>query len=170
MFADPASGLVRAAMVAIAVITFAPAAMAQKQPSASAVSTARELIAVKGATTMYDTVIPGVIEQAKSLFLRTNPNLSKDLNEVAAKMRADLAPRNAEVRDHMVRLYASHFTEKELKEALAFYKSALGKKLIEHEPKILEQSMSETQAWANKLSEEVISKMRAEMKKKGHDI
>jgi uncharacterized protein len=74
------------------------------------------------------------------------------------------------VRDHVVRLYASHFSEKELKDALAFYKSALGQKLIEHEPKILEQSMSETQTWANKLSEEVIGKMRAEMKKKGHNI
>jgi hypothetical protein len=170
MFADPTSGLVRAAMVAVALIAFAPAAMAQKPPSAAAVSTAKELIAVKGATGMYDSLIPGVIEQAKSLFLRTNPNLSKDLNEVAAKMRADLAPRNAEVRDHMVRLYASYFTEKELKDALTFYKSALGKKLIDHEPKILEQSMSEAKAWADKLAEEVISKMRAEMKKKGHDI
>ena len=30
--------------------------------------------------------------------------------------------------------------------------------------------MSEAQAWADKLAEEVIGKMRAEMKKKGHDI
>ena len=30
--------------------------------------------------------------------------------------------------------------------------------------------MGDTQAWANKLSDEIISKMRAEMKKKGHNI
>ena len=58
----------------------------------------------------------------------------------------------------------------ELKEALAFYKTAVGRKLIEHEPKILEKSMGDVQAWANKLSEEIVSKMRGEMKKKGHNI
>ncbi len=169
MFVNPAAGLVRAAMVAVVWMACAPAAMAQ-QPSAAALSTAKELIAVKGAAGMYDTLVPGVIEQAKNVFLRSNPNLSKDLNEVAAKLRTDYAPRNAEVRDLVVRLYAAHFTEKELKDALAFYKSALGKKLIEQEPKILEQSMGDAQAWANKLSDEIISKMRAEMKKKGHTI
>ncbi len=111
-----------------------------------------------------------MIEQAKNLFLRTNPGLTKDLNEVATKMRTDYAARNVELRDQVVKIYASHFTEQELKEALAFYKSAVGRKLIEHEPKILEKSMSDVQAWANKLSEEVVSKMRAEMKKKGHNI
>ena len=30
--------------------------------------------------------------------------------------------------------------------------------------------MSFAQTWANKLSDEVIAKMRAEMKKKGHDL
>jgi hypothetical protein len=170
MSAHSASGLVRAAILSIGIVACAPAVMAQQQPSAAAMSTARELIAVKGATGMYDTIIPGVVEQAKNLFLRTNPGLAKDLNEVATKLRADYAPRNAELRDQVVRTYASHFTEQELKEALAFYKSAVGRKLIEHEPKILEKSMSDVQAWANKLSDEVVSKMRAEMKKKGHNI
>jgi hypothetical protein len=170
MSARSASGLVRAAILSIGIVACAPAAMAQQQPSAAAMSTARELINVKGATGMYDTIIPGVVEQAKNLFLRTNPGLAKDLNEVAAKLRADYAPRNAELREQVVRIYASHFTEQELKEALAFYKSAVGRKLIEHEPKILEKSMSDVQAWANKLSDEVVSKMRAEMKKKGHNI
>ncbi len=167
MFADPRP--VRAIMLALALVAFAPAALAQ-QPSPAAMSIARDLITAKGAMGMYDALIPGVVERAKTLFLRSNPSLSKELNEVAAKLRADYASRNAEVRDMVVRLYASHFTEKELKDALAFYKTSLGKKLIEQEPKILEQSMTEAQSWGDKLSEEVIVRIRAEMKKKGHDI
>jgi hypothetical protein len=163
------TGLLRAGIVTIGLLACAPAGLAQ-QPSTTAMSTARELIAVKGATNMYDTVIPGVIEQAKNLFLRTNPSLSKDLNEVAAKLKTDYAARNTELRESVVKIYASHFTEQELKEALAFYKTPVGRKLIEHEPKILEQSMSDVQTWANKLSDEIVSKMRGEMKKKGHNI
>jgi hypothetical protein len=38
------------------------------------------------------------------------------------------------------------------------------------EPAILDQNMKNGGAWAEKLSEEVISKMRAEMRKRGHEI
>jgi hypothetical protein len=68
------------------------------------------------------------------------------------------------------RIYASHFTEAELKQILAFYQSPLGKKLLTEEPKTADESMSMAGSWADKLSEEVMSKMRAEMKKRGHDM
>jgi hypothetical protein len=96
--------------------------------------------------------------------------LGKDLNEVAAKLRADLAPRGAEVLTETARLYATRFTEQELKDALAFYKSPLGRKLLTEEPVLADQSMRSAASWADKLSEEVISKMRAEMRKRGHEI
>ncbi len=143
---------------------------AAQQPSASAVATAKELIAVKGAGAIYKPLVSGVIERAKTVFLQTNPMLGKDLTEVAAKLHADYAGRGVEVEDDFARIYASRFNEQELKDALAFYKTPLGKKLIAEEPAILDQSMKNAQNWANKLSEEIIGKMRAEMKKRGHDI
>ncbi len=125
---------------------------------------------MKGAAAIFDPLVPGVIEQAKSVFLRTNPMLGKDLNEVAAKLRADYAPRGVEVINETAKLYATRFTEQELKDALAFYKSPLGQKLLVEEPKILDEGMRNAQTWADKLSEEVIGKIRAEMKKRGHDL
>jgi hypothetical protein len=38
------------------------------------------------------------------------------------------------------------------------------------EPAIADQSMRDMASWAEKLSEEVIAKMRLEMKKRGHEI
>jgi hypothetical protein len=67
-------------------------------------------------------------------------------------------------------MYAQRFTEQEIKDTLAFYKSPLGKKLLAEEPAFFDQSMAHAQDWANKLSEQVIARMRAEMKKKGHDL
>ncbi len=119
---------------------------------------------------MFDPMVPGVIEQAKSALLRTNPMLNKDLNEVAAKLRADYAPRSVELVNDIAKLYATRFTEQELKDALAFYKSPLGRKLLVEEPRVLDEGMRNAQTWANKLSEEVLGKIRAEMKKRGHDI
>jgi len=158
-----------ASMLGIALASSVGTAVAQ-QPSAVALATAKELITVKGATALWAPLVPGVIEQAKSVFLQTNPMLSKDLNEVAAKLRTEYAARSAEVVNDVAKLYAERFSEQELKDALAFYKSPLGRKMVTEEPNILDQSMRNAQNWANRLSEEVINKMRAEMKKRGHDI
>ena len=146
------------------------AANAQQQPSATAIAAAKEVITAKGAASLYSPLVSGVIERTKSVFLQSNPTLAKDLNEVSAKLHAEYAPRSAEILTEVAKLYASRFTEQELKDTLAFYKSPLGRKLVTEEPAILDQSMKTAQTWAENLSQEVIAKMRAEMKKRGHEI
>ena len=166
---DPTTLTIRAAVVALGLILSSAIAHAQ-QPSASATAMATELITLKGATGMYEPLVTGIVEKAKGMFLQTNPMLSKDLNEVAAKLRADFTPRTAELVSQTARLYATRFTEQELKDALAFYKSPLGRKLLAQEPAIAEENVHSIASWAERLSEEVVSKMRAEMRKRGHDI
>lgn len=145
-------------------------ASAQPSPSPAAVAMAKEVIVLKGATRLWDPIVPGVVEQAKNTYLQMNPMLSRDLNEVSARLRSELTPRLAELVDEAARIYATRFTEPELKDVLAFYKTPIGRKVITEEPKVLDASMTHAQNWANKLSEEVLSKFRTEMKKKGHDL
>src|ERR1035438_3928549 len=118
------------ATVAIALVAFSPAAYSQ-QPSAAAMATAKELIAATGATSVFNSLIAGVVEQAELLFRQQNPALAKDLNEIANKIRTDLAPRFAELSDEVARLYATNFTEPEIKAILVFYQSPAGKKLLD---------------------------------------
>ena len=160
---------VRPVSVVVAFVAFAAAANAQ-QTSAAAVETAKEIIATTGAMTLFTPLIPGVVEQAKNLFLQQDPGLAKDLNEVATKMRADLAPRFSELTDEVAKLYASHFSEAELKQLLAFYKSPLGMKLITEQPKVGDEGLKFAQDWANRLSDQVIANMREELKKRGHAL
>jgi hypothetical protein len=158
----------RPAAIAVALVAFGPTAHSQ-QPSAAAMATAKELIDSTGAASVFDPLIAGVVEQAKLLFLQQNPALAKDLNEIAAKLRIDLAPRKVELNDEMARLYAVRFTEPELKVILVFYQSPVGKKLLAQQPTVVDTSMKYAQDWANKLSDQVIATMRAELKKRGHD-
>ena len=53
---------------------------------------------------------------------------------------------------------------------MAFYKLRVGKKLLVEQPAVVDASMKFAQDWANKLSDEVIKRMREEMKKRGHDL
>src|SRR5665811_1550332 len=128
---------IRVATVAAALALAGPVAYAQ-QPSAAAIATAKEIVTVTGATSLFNPLIAGVVEQAKLLFLQQNPGLSKDVNEIAIKIRNDLAPRFDELVNDVARNYAIYFTEQELKDVLAFYKSPAGKKLITEQSKVVE--------------------------------
>jgi len=160
----------QATALAVALVVFGLPAYAQPKPSKAAVATAEQLIEITGATSLFNPLIPGVVEQAKLLFLQQNPGLAKDLNEVAAKLRAEYAPRQAELTKYIAGLYAQRFTEAELKQILTFYQSAAGQKLLAQQPLIVDTSMKHAQDWANNLSDKVIVKMREEMKKRGHSL
>lgn len=160
-------GPARILVVALALLSPSTASWAQ---SANAIALAKEIITIKGSAAGFVVVVPRIIEQAKSVLLQTNPMLTKDLNEVALKLRTEYTARSAQPLNDAAKLYASKFTEQELKDTLAFYKSPAGKKVIEQEPQIFEQSMNNLDEWASKLSEEVLGRFRAEMRKKGHEL
>ena len=83
MLANPIASTSCAITLALALAVAAPVGGADaQQPSPTALATAKEVITVKGATALFDPLVPGVIEQAKSVFVRANPTLLKDLNEV----------------------------------------------------------------------------------------
>jgi uncharacterized protein len=158
-----------AAAAVLAFVACASPAVAQ-QPTAGAMATAKELMQVKGATNMFDPLVPGIIESAKNAFLPTNPGLFRELNEVAAILRTQFASRRNEILDEIARLYAQRFSEAEMKEVIAFYKSPVGRKFVADEPEVIDQGLARTQAWSNKLSDDVLNRFRSEMKKKGHDL
>ena len=157
-----------AALLALVLAALSPAQA--QQPSANAIALAKEIIIVKGGNAIYDPVVPQLVDRARTIFLQANPLFGKDLGEVAAKLQAEFTPRTAELLNDGAKLYASKFTEQELKDVLAFYKSPVGRKVIAQEPLILDQSASNVDEWANKLVDEVIAKFRAEMRKRGKEI
>ena len=79
-------------------------------------------------------------------------------------------PRFDELTNEVAKIYATHFTEPELKELLAFYKTPVGVKLIAEQPKVGEEGIKFAQDWANGLTDQVIAKMREELKKRGHAL
>jgi hypothetical protein len=172
MFARTLVISARAALFALAVAGVSATASAQQPPapSAASIAIAKELISLKGAAQMFNPIVSGVIMQVRGQLLQTNVNLAKDLDEVALKLAGELNPRVSEIFDNAAKLYATRFTEQELKDVLAFYKTPAGQKVISQEPQVLDQSVRFADDWARRLSSEVMDKMRTEMKKKGHDL
>ena len=146
----------------------APPPLKQAPPAASAA--AKEILAMKNAAAMYASAVPNIVEQTKNQLLQSNLNYQKDLNEVAVIVAQKLAGREKEIGEGMAKIYANEFTEQELKDLVAFYKSPLGQKLISTEPRAIQFSMSYINQWAQVFAETVNGEFRAEMRKRGKEI
>jgi len=145
-------------------------AQAPKPPSPASIGYAKEILASKNVSAIYQGAVPGLVQRTKDVLLQSNLNYQKDLNEVAVVVAKELAGREKEIGEEMARIYASSFTEQELKELAAFYKSPLGVKVIAQEPVAFTTARQYMDQWAQKFGEEINAKFRAEMKKRGKDI
>jgi hypothetical protein len=131
---------------------------------------AREFIEVKGAMAAFDSAVPGLVEQIAQNFLRTNPDLGRQLAEVSELLRTEFAPRRSQILDILARSYITRFSEAELREIIAFYKTPVGRKFVQQEPLVVEDSFGRLQEWSNTLSQEMVRRMREEMRKRGFNI
>jgi hypothetical protein len=147
-----------------------PKAAEAPPPSATAVGYAKEILDLKNVSAIYQTAVPALVQRAKQALVSTNLNLSKDLDEAALKVAKDLAGREKEVGDQFVKIYSYTFSESELKEILAFYKTATGKKVIELEPVAYQEANRFMTEWATLFQQEADTKMRAEMKARGKPV
>lgn len=158
-----------AAVVACALLAFALPVRAQ-QPTQNALNQAKELVDVIGAAREFDPLVTGVIVTAATTFLQSNPNLAKDLNTIVELLVVEYSPRKVELPNEIIRLYATRLTEQELKDSITFYKSPVGKKLLTESQFILSETFKRADAWSAKLREEIVVKIRAELKKRGHNL
>jgi len=160
-------------IVALAFMGLAKPAAAQApaaSPSPTAILIAKQILELKGATAVFEPLVRGVVERVKATVMQDNFMWQKDIDEAAIVAHKDYDSRVNELVDATARIYASHFTEDELKNTLAFYQSPLGQKLLKEEPKALDESMISAGKWGDALAVQVMQTMRVELKKRGHDL
>ena len=153
---------------ALALVVCAPA-LAQSAPDPR-LKAAREAIEASGTAATMREIVPVFLDEAKRTITRTRPELVKDLDEVIKVLRPEFERRRDELMNEVAAVYADRFTAEELAEIKAFYESPTGAKLVKLLPSVMQSSHERTTAWGRRVSQEVISRMRQEMKKRGHDI
>lgn len=170
MYRKTALHLLRVGAFALVLAGFVGVAAAQQQPSAAHIQIARDVVEASGAARAFDPVIPSILQSAINSFVPQNPDLQKPIVESVQTIAPSFEKRRTEVIDILARVYAAKFTEAELKELLSFYRSPIGKKFVAEQPAVLEESFRRAQEWSGKISEEIVTALRAEMKKRGHNI
>jgi hypothetical protein len=172
----PAASL--ALVLALGLALGAVPATAQQQPpqapvlkpaSPGALAAAREILTMKNVRAIYASAVPTIVQRTKDTLLQSNLNYQKDLDEVAVLVAQKMAGRENEIGEGM-NVYANEFTEQELKDLVAFYKSTLGQKLLSTEPKAIQMSMGYMNQWAQAFADQVSGEFRAEMRKRGKQM
>ncbi|GGE37515.1 hypothetical protein GCM10007276_13660 [Agaricicola taiwanensis] len=162
-----------AALVLPASAAFAQApttTQAQAEISPEHLALARAVIDFTGAGNSFDNIVPQILADAQALILRTQPALQSDLAAVVPQLEQEFEKRRDDLLNDIARTYAESFSEDELKQIAAFYQSAIGRKLTETTPKVLEQSYVKARNWGQAVSSEVMIRLREEMEKRGHNI
>jgi uncharacterized protein len=159
----------RAGAFFIALFGFAAAANAQA-PTASHMKLAREVVEISGSARAFDRAIPQIFQQVYTTFTQQNPDLQKDISTVLQNLIPEFDKRKEEIAAIISGAFAAKFSEAELKELLTFYNSPTGKKLVAEHSAILQDAFGKTQEWGGKVSQQLVNRLKEEMKKKGHTI
>lgn len=93
-----------------------------------------------------------VIGQFRSFYTRGDRQLPDAVwGEIVDEIRSVFQDAMPELMDSTAQIYADHFTQTELQEILVFYQTDTGRKTLEMLPQIMDESIRQSQSWAQKL-------------------
>lgn len=162
----------------LALATSVAHAQTQQPARAPAVSTtapshieaARRVVDNSGMTRNFSVIIPQLIDQARLGYTRQRPELVRELEESFLAVTAAAQKEQDELTLQLSQFYAARMTEQELNDIATFFGSGAGQKYVTTQPQMLEEIYAAIQAWGQKMTEFVNVQVRAEMKKRGHDL
>lgn len=163
----------------VALLAFAPAhaqtaapaaAPAPGAPTAAQIALAKDIVVASGVSRSFAIVIPQFLDQIGTRLTQTRPDLIKDLNVVMEQVKPEFDKRVDQMVDTAARLYAERLTEQQLKDVSAFFKSASGVKYVEQQPLVLNALYVSMQGWQQQMSQDMMTRVREEMSKKGHQM
>ena len=151
--------------------TSAPAAApTPAAPTAAQIALGKDIVVSSGVSRSFAIVIPQFLDRIGTQVTQTRPDLIKDLNVVMEQIKPEFDKRVEQMVDIAGRLYAERLTEAQLKEVAAFFKSASGVKYVEQQPLVLNALYVSMQGWQQQISQDMMTRVREEMKKKGHEM
>jgi|SRR5271166_3780095 len=148
----------------------APPAPANPNPSQAAVTAAGDILGAIGIKERIALVVPAMMTELEQNVTRTRPEIRDSLRQTLQAIKPEFDKTAIDVFNEASTLLASQMSEKEVLEVAGFYNSATGKKFVAIEPAFLQKLNTIADPWRQKLSTDIVTRARQEMKKKGVDF
>jgi hypothetical protein len=164
------STFVKAACGALVLATLSFSAARADDPSPAAVASARIIIASSGMQRSFDLVVPQMLAQLETNVIRTRPEIKDKLHATLLQLQPEFLKSEDQVTNAAAVSLAKRMSEADLKDTAAFFQSAAGKKYVEAQPQALSDIVAALQGWQQKLSTDIMTRVRDEMKKQGIEL
>lgn len=145
----------------------APAATANL--AQSHIDVARDVVTLSGMGRTFDGLLPTFGDQVRQTFI-TRPEIASDLNAVLDQLKPELETRKNEILNTSARILANRINEETLVQIREFFRSTAGQQYVATQPLVLDDLFSAMNTWVGEVSAFVISRVREEMRKRGHEI
>ena len=139
-------------------------------PSPAAVAAADQILGDIGVKQSIALVVPGMMAELEANVTRTRPEIKDTLRATLKGIQPEFDTTARQTYDAAATLLASEMSEKEITDVAAFFESPSGKKYISVTPVFLQKLGDITAPWRDKLSTDIVTRAREEMKKKGVDF
>ena len=148
----------------------APAAAAPATPSPASIAAADTILGTIGLKQSIAIVVPGMMQELETNVTRTRPEIRDSLRATLKAIQPEFDQTARQTYIQAESLLASQMSEQDITQVAAFFDSPAGKKYVQVTPVFLRDLGDVTGAWREKLSEDILERARAEMKKKGVDF
>ena len=154
---------IRISMLAfIATTTFSAAGAQELSPDHLAL--AREYVEITDQAKVYEiTLIETGIATMRTI-ISQNPEITDEVSAAIGVVIQDYSTQKDRLFDQFARVYALRFSEAELAEIVAFYKSDVGLKLTEENVGANRELQTVMQVFRSNLNNEFFAKVRAELR------
>ncbi|WOJ89137.1 DUF2059 domain-containing protein [Methylocapsa polymorpha] len=142
----------------------------QGAPTASQLALARRLVVASGMSRSFSIVIPQFMDQIATALTQTRPELIRDLNTVLTDLKPEFDKQADEMVDIAAQIYVKRMSEQDLRTAVTFFESPAGKQYVDTQPAFLTDVVTAMQGWQGKISTDMMTRVRVEMKQKGHEL
>ncbi|MBV8796250.1 MAG: DUF2059 domain-containing protein [Hyphomicrobiales bacterium] len=148
----------------------APTTAAPAAPSPAALAAADKILNTIGLKQSIAIVVPAMMQELETNVTRTRPEIRDSLRATLKSIQPAFDETAKQTYLQAETLLASQMSEPDIIQVAAFFDSPAGKKYVQVTPVFLQNLSDVTGAWREKLSEDILERARAEMKKKGVDF
>jgi hypothetical protein len=159
----------RLLIVACLLLLSAPASRAQA-PTPDAMAAARSLVNTMKLADQYKALLPAILLSLKPALTQDRPEIEQDYDAMMPMIADAFTPYYTSMVDGIAAVYATNFTEAELREIEAFYRQPVGQKMLEKMPAIGQQALAVGQEIGRKAAEDLRQRLTEALRQKGHKL
>lgn len=152
-----------ASLVVAGVLVASPVMAQDKTFSESHIAAARKAVKATKSIESFDNILPDVAERTRTLFIRSNPAMSAEIDAAVNETAVELIPRRKELNYVIYEVWARRFSEEQLNEIAAFYNSETGKRMADLSRTLTALTIGAAKQWSDAIGTDMVSLSRRKL-------